>query len=203
MIDADLLRALGAGNSAAELYAPLLDEACPLWGIDTPEEVAGFLANCAHESARFAAVTENLNYSAQALMQTWPRRVTPELAARIARNPVAIANTVYANRMGNGYYASGDGWTFKGRGLIQVTGRANYEALATAWGEDCVSNPDLLCTPEGAVVSACWFWSAHGCAELAATKQWVKLREVINGGQNGLNEVLALTETAINYLGVQ
>ena len=202
MIDVDLLRALGAGNSAAELYAPLYEEACPQWGITSGRDVAAFLANCAHESARFSAVEENLNYSANALVRLWPKRVSPWLAQQIARQPEQIANVVYANRMGNGDSASGDGWTYRGRGLIQITGRDNYRALAKAWGANVEISPHLVATPEGAVVSACWFWTSHGCDDLANAGQWDQLRRVVNGGTNGLDDVLRLTDAALNYLGV-
>lgn len=203
MIDADLLRALGVGNSAAELYAPLLAEACPLWEIDEPREVAGFLANCAHECGKFTRFTENLNYSARALRQYWPNRVSEELALQIERKPVLIANTVYANRMGNGDYESGDGWAFRGRGCIQLTGRENYTRFADAWGYDVVSKPEMLAQPEGALVSACWFWKTNGCNELAQLGDWLALRKRVNGGTNGLAEVTALLETALQYLGVE
>lgn len=211
MIDAAFLRALGVGNSASELYAPLLAEACPLWEIDEPREVAAFLANCTHECAKFTAFRENLNYSAQALANSWnrfsatgKRRGPPnELALSIARNPQAIANAAYCNRMGNGDEDSNDGWVFRGGGIIQLTGRANYAAFSEAWGQDLVTNPELIVEPEAAVVSACWFWKTKGCNELAQAGEWVKVREKVNGGDNGLAEVNALLETALQYLGVE
>ena len=202
MINADLLRALGVGNSASELFAPLLADACPKWEIDEPKEVAAFVANSAHESANFSRLEENLNYSAQALRTYWPKRVSAELAQRIARQPERIANVVYANRMGNGDADSGDGWAYRGRGLIQVTGRASYDALSFAWGVDCVAEPEKLTTPEGAVVSACWFWKTNGCNELAQQERWKDLCIRINGGLNGYAERMALLETALDYLGV-
>ena len=203
MIDADLLRALGVGNSAAELYAPLLAEACPLWEIDEPREVAGFLANCAHECARFTVFEENLNYSARGLRQYWPNRISDDLARQIERKPMLIANTVYANRMGNGDEDSNDGWTYRGRGCIQLTGRMNYTKFADAWGYDVVATPSMLAQPEGAIVSACWFWKTNGCNELAQASEWLALRKRVNGGTNGLAEVTALLETALQYLGVE
>lgn len=211
MIDVNLLQALGVSPTLAAMYAPILDEACPLWGIDERREVAGFLANCTHESDRFAQLSENLNYSAQGLANTWARfSVTGKRggaptaeAIGIARQPFLIANTAYANRMGNGDENSGDGWRFRGRGLIQVTGRSNYEALAEAWGVDCVERPELLATPEGAVVSACWFWKSNGCNELAQSGRWEELRRKVNGGTLGMKEVGDLLETALKHLGEQ
>ena len=211
MIDVNLLQALGVSPMLAAMYAPILDEACPLWEIDERREVAGFLANCTHESDRFAQLSENLNYSAQGLANTWTRfsvtgkrggAPTPE-AIGIARQPFMIANIAYANRMGNGDENSGDGWRFRGRGLIQVTGRANYEALAEAWGVDCVNKPELLATPEGAVVSACWFWKSNGCNELAQAGDWLALRKRVNGGTVGIDEVNALIQRALEALGAQ
>ncbi len=199
----ELLRAIGVSNGYAMLYGPLLEEACPLWEIDEQSEVAAFVANCAHESAMFSRVEENLNYSAQALRTYWPKRVSIELASRIARKPEQIANVVYANRMGNGDTDSGDGWAFRGRGLIQVTGRANYDKLSYAWGVDCTSEPDKLTTPNGAVVSACWFWKSNGCNELAQAERWKDLCIRINGGLNGLAERMELLAKAQHYLESQ
>jgi putative chitinase len=211
VIDTDFLRALGATQSASALYAPLLAEACPAWGIDEPREVAAFLANCAHESAQFSAVIENLNYSAQGLANTWNRfsstgkRGGPPnaLALRLHRKPIEIANVVYANRGGNGDENSGDGWTFRGRGLIQTTFKDNYAALANDWGVDVVSEPDILLEPDGAVVSACRFWRANGCNELAVEGKWNEVRRVINGGYNGLGEVAKYLDIALQYLGAE
>lgn len=201
MIDAGLLQALGVGNNHATQYADLLAEACPLWEIDEKNEIAAFVANCAHESAHFSRVEENLNYSAQALRMYWPKRVSIELASRLARKPEQIANVVYANRMGNGDVDSGDGHRFKGRGILQVTGRFNYEKLSYAWGVDCLAEPEKLTTPLGAVVSACWFWKTNGCNELAQAERWKDLCIRINGGLNGYAERMSLLGEALEYLG--
>jgi len=215
MIDVALLRALGASQSAAALYAPLFDQICPLWEVDEPTEVAGLLATVAHETTnastglRFDAFVENLNYSAQGLANTWARfsetgkRGGPPnaLATRLHRRPEQIANVVYAGRYGNGDENSGDGWRYRGRGGIQCTFYDNYVALRDATGVDVVNEPDRLLEPEGIVVSACWFWKAHGCNELAQRRQWIRAREVVNGGRNGLDDVLKLTETALDALG--
>ena len=107
------------------------------------------------------------------------------------------------NRLGNGDEDSNDGWVYRGGGIIQLTGRANYAAFSEAWGQDLVANPELIVQPEYAVVSACWFWKTKGCNEIAQAGQWVKVRERVNGGTNGLAEVNALLETALQYLGVE
>ena len=210
MIDAALLRALDVAQAETDVYAPLLAEACPQWGIDEPREMAAFLANCIHESGAFSRLTENLNYSAEGLANTWDRfSVTGRkggapnrIALSLHRKPQQIANTVYANRLGNGDALSGDGWRYRGRGLIQLTGLANYRAFANATDFDVVSEPDYLLQPDCAVVSACWFWQTHGCNELAQAERWEDLRARINGGLNGLKEVATLLDTALNYLGV-
>ena len=202
MISAELLRALEVSRAESELFAPIFADECPKWGIDEPNEIAAFVANCVHESGRFTRLDENLNYSAQALRTFWPKRVTPESANRIARNPEKIANLVYADRMGNGDAASGDGWMYRGRGACQITGRANYAALALASGLDCVDQPETLAEPVGAVVSACWFWQSNGCNELAQAGRWKDLCIRINGGLNGYAERMDSLETAREFLGL-
>jgi len=200
MITADLLRGLGVGNSASELYAPLLAEACPQWDIDEPREVAAFLANCCHESAYFTRLEENLNYSANRLRVIWPNRVTPEDAIRLAHKPREIALHVYSNRMGNGPAETGDGWNFRGRGLPMITGRDNYRALSAAWGVDLLSNPEILLEPDGAVVSACWFWRANGFDKLAQAGDWAAITRRWNGGMNGHEERVRLIDLVLGYL---
>ena len=212
MIDAGLLRALGVNLTLEEVYAPILNEACPKWGIDEPEEAAAFLSNCAHESNRFTQLVENLNYSAQGLANTWRRfsstgvRGGPPnlLALRLAHNPEAIANTVYANRMGNGDFYSGDGWKRRGAGLFQLTGADNHRAFSEAMGSDAdfdvMSNPELLQQPYCAVVSACWFWVTRNCENFVRSQDWAGLRRSINGGEIGLDQVNALRLKALEYM---
>jgi putative chitinase len=150
------------------------------FGITSRNQVAGFLGQCAHESAGFGRLEENLNYSAQSLMAVWPRRFPPELAARVARKPQEIAEIAYAGRMGN--TEAGDGWRFRGRGLIQITGRNNYRLTGQALGLDLLGNPDLLLRPEAAARSAALWWSTNGCAPLAEAADWVRLSKRINQG---------------------
>ena len=135
--------------------------------INTDKRVQAFLPTIGHESANFSCVVENLNYSASGLLNYFPKYFNSAQAEEYARKPERIANRVYANRIGNGNEQSGDGWKFRGRGLIQVTGRSNYLACGKGIGVDLINNPDLLCTPEYAVKSACWWFKNNGCNKLA------------------------------------
>jgi len=152
-----------------------------------PKRMAAFLAQIAHESGGFNFVQEGLNYSAQGLMKTWPRRF-PTLASAqpYARNPEKIANKVYANRMGNGPESSGDGFKFRGRGLIQLTGRDNYTRFARSIGRTLDQTVAYLETPEGAVASAGWFWDTNKLNVYADKDDFIGLTRRINGGTIGL-----------------
>lgn len=152
-----------------------------------PKRMAAFLAQIAHESGGFNFVQEGLNYSAQGLMKTWPRRFPTLASARpYARNPEKIANKVYANRMGNGPESSGDGFKFRGRGLIQLTGRDNYTRFARSIGRTLDQTVAYLETPEGAVASAAWFWDINKLNVYADKDDFVGLTRRINGGTIGL-----------------
>lgn len=172
----------------AETWRGPLDDACDLYEIATPQRQAHFLAQAAHESAGFTLLTENLRYSAAALLQTWPRRFTPASAVEFAYNPERIAERVYGGRMGNGPEGSGDGWRYRGRGLFQVTGRANYEACGRELGLDLLSAPHLLCLPRNAARSAGWYWRSRGCNALADEGDFEGITQKVNGGTNGLAE---------------
>ena len=160
------------------------------FGIDTPVELAHFLSQCGHESAGFKIVNENLNYSAKGLMGIFKKYFpTQALAEAYQRQPQKIANKVYASRMDNGSEASGDGYKFRGRGYIQLTGRANYTAFGKAINEDIVGNPDVV-SGKYALLSAAWFWSKNGLNTLAdggASDQVVtSITKRVNGGTIGL-----------------
>ena len=161
-----------------------------------PERVTAFIAQAGHESGNFSVIRENLNYSAQGLLATFPHYFNQALAAKYARNPSAIANHVYANRMGNGDEASGDGWKFRGRGLIQLTGRSNYSAFASVVNKSIADVIPYLETPEGATEGAGWFWSTNGLNELADAGQFITITKKINGGTNGLADREAIWATA-------
>lgn len=157
---------------------------------------AMFRATIAHESARFTRLSENLNYSADRLRAVWPKRFpTLESAQDVARQPEKIANKVYAGRMGN--IDPGDGWRYRGRGLIQLTGRGNYRACGVALGVDLLANPDLLLQPEYAARSAGWFWRVNGCQPLAEAGDLEAVTRKVNGGLNGMADRRQLFETEL------
>ncbi len=172
------------------------------FGINTPIRVAAFIAQTAHESAGYSALLENLNYSAQALLKTWPNRFTPESAAAYARQPERIANHVYINRLGNGDEASGDGWRYRGRGVIQTTGRTNYMACGAGLGLDLITSPELLEQPLNAFRSAGWYWKSRNCSSFADSDNFTGLTKAINGGLNGLDDRKAYYARAKSVLGI-
>ena len=174
-----------------------LNAACEEFDITTETRQAAFLAQIAHESAGFSRLAENLNYSADGLLATFPKYFpSPATAADYARQPERIANRVYANRMGNGDEASGDGWRYRGMGLIQTTGRTNQIACATALHVPAEEIGAYLQTPIGAARSAAFFWSSHGLSELADAGEFEKIVRKINGGITGLADRLAYWERA-------
>jgi putative chitinase len=174
-------------DATATKWADALQETCDKFEINTPERQAGFIAQIAHESGMFKAVKENLNYSDKALLGVFPKYFNAENVQAYARQPEKIANRVYGNRMGNGDEASGDGFKYCGRGLIQLTGKNNYTSFGNAVGVDFVNNPELVETPQYAVMSAGWFWSSNGLNKLADAKDIVGMTKRINGGTIGLD----------------
>lgn len=190
-----LMTAQGADARAAQ-WLDALNQAARACAIAGPLRRAAFLAQVMVESSELRHVDEALGYSPQRLRAVWPQRFpTDEIAQRYAHNPAALANKVYAGRMGNGDEASGDGWRYHGRGLIQLTGRDNYAAFARAMGVDALARPELLLEPAGAALSAAWFWQSKGLNELAdgtdgpdADKLFETITRRINGGTLGLDE---------------
>ena len=155
--------------------------------ISTPFRQAAFIGQAAHESGNFKMLVENLNYRAETLMKVWPKRFpTLEFAKQYERDPKKIANSVYANRMGNRDEASGDGFRFRGRGLFQTTGHAGYYHAGQALGEDFVMQPDLVATPQYAALTAGFFWSTHKLNQYADTRDYKMMTKKINGGFIGL-----------------
>jgi len=171
----------------AKQYVPLFETVLPQYGIDTPLRQAHFLAQITHESGGFRLVKENLNYSAKALYVVF-RKYFPNMATanQYERQPERIANVVYANRLGNGTTESGDGWNYRGRGLIQLTGKENYWTFSTAAGTDFVANPALIEQAEWALSSACWFWKSKNLNRYADADDVIMVTKRINGGTNGL-----------------
>ena len=172
-----------------EEYIDALNKVLPENGIDTPLRVSHFLAQVIHESGHFKTNVENLNYSASALKSVFKKYFpSDELANQYARQPEKIANRVYANRMGNGPEASGDGWKYRGRGLIQLTGYNNYKNCKDDMHIDIVKNPDLLLVPEYALKSACWFWNKNNLNQYADKDDITTITKRINGGTNGISD---------------
>jgi len=189
-------------NPYVEHWHHAMEQCLPDYDINTPRRIAAFVAQCAHESGGFRFLTENLNYRAESLVKTWPKYFNTSNAGSYARNPQRIANRAYANRMGNGDEASGDGWRFCGRGLIQLTGRSNYQAFADSIETDINDIPDYLATFEGAVQSACWFWETNNLNKWADLGDIVTLTKRINGGTLGLDDRMKHYTHALHVLGV-
>jgi putative chitinase len=188
LITPELLRTVTTPE-LADMWAESLDETCERFAIDSPFRIAGFISNVAHESAGFKFVKENLNYSAASLMRVWSSRFpTLEIAQRYAMNPEKIANRAYADRMGNRDEASGDGWKYIGRGLIQLTGKNNYVAYSLACDNEALQHPEIVEQPKYAAESAGWFWSVNRLNQLADAQDITGMCRRINGGLNGLDD---------------
>lgn len=187
MLTFDVLHAI-MPKANAPVWAPALEAAMGEFDISTPPRAAAFLAQLAHESSELTRLSENLNYSVEGLLKTWPKRFNPLTALKVARNPEAIANVVYANRNGNGDEASGDGWKYRGRGPIQLTGRGNYVKAGDALGQPLEANPDSVIAPMVGSRVAAWFWDNRKLNALADARQFLSITKAINGGTNGLDE---------------
>ena len=183
MITIATLIAAGVQPTQARIFAEPLAAACARFDITSRARVAGFLAQCRVESADFTRLEENLSYTrAERILQIFPSRVKSlDDAARLVRNPRAMANRVYAGKIGNGDEASGDGWRFRGRGLKQLTGRANYADAAEALGRPYLEHPDLVAQPVDACLTAAWFWSCAKGNLLADSAQWDAITRAVNG----------------------
>jgi putative chitinase len=180
-------------NTTLSKYLAGINKVVVDYHINTPLRLRAFLAQVGHESGEFKFTAENLNYSADALQSVFKKYFpTPALAKAYARKPEKIANRVYANRMGNGDEASGEGWKYRGRGLIQITGKSNYTNLADALDKSLDETTTYLETPEGAVVSGGWFWAANNLNKWADGQDMLSITKRINGGTNGLEHRMAL-----------
>jgi len=169
-------------------YLPGLNKLCTKYGINTPLRKSHFLAQIAHESGGFYTTEENLNYDAAGLIRTWPTLFDATTAPLYAHQPMKIANRAYANRMGNGDEASGDGWLYHGRGLIQLTGHDNYVRFANAIGMSLADAIAYLQTPDGAVESAGWFWASRSINLAADNNDINTVTKLVNGGLNGIQD---------------
>lgn len=187
-------RATGVSNAIRDAWFPHIASSMAAFGITTPLRQAHFLAQTGHESAGFLKVEEGLNYSENALTAMFGKRITAEQARAYGRNAMhpanqnMIASIIYANRNGNGDVNSGDGYRYRGRGLIQITGKANYAALVKQLGADVVADPDLLLGYRLAAMSAAAWWKNHGLNELADSDDVSRITRIINGGTNGLED---------------
>lgn len=170
-------------------YAALVKH-LPEYNINTINRVAMFLAQCSYESTGFTVLQENLNYKANRLAAVFPRYFKNVDTTAYAGSPEKVANRIYANRMNNGTESSGDGWRYRGRGIIQITGKQNYTSCShLAWKNDeLLRNPDLLCSPDGAVLSACWFWEHRGINQAADNRDVALATRLVSGGTLGLED---------------
>jgi putative chitinase len=179
-----------------------LNETFERFGILTPRQQAAFIGQCGHECGNFRLLEENLNYRAETLTKLWAKRFpTLEFAKQYERNPKKIANYVYANRMGNRDEASGDGYRFRGRGCIQLTGSANYFHAGKALGIDLIMEPDLVATPQYAALTAGHFWNTQKLNSIAESGNNLALTKKINGGTIGLDDRIKHTNHALAVLG--
>lgn len=184
-------------------WCAAFEDALPRYEVNTLPRLAAFIAQAGHESAQLNVLRENLSYGIRGLMATWPARFPNEQAAvPFARQPERLANWVYANRLGNGPYDSGDGYKYRGGGILQITGKAQYAAAGEALGVPLVLAPQKIEQPAVAALVAAWWWHAHGCNELADAGEFERLTEVINGPMKmGLAERTELWVRAKAVLG--
>jgi putative chitinase len=195
------LRAILVGAPHVDQWYKALYEILPDYEINTANRVACFLGQTAHESGGYRALRENLNYSASGLNGIFKKYFpTPESAKPYERQPEKIANKIYANRMGNGPESSGDGFAYRGRGLIQLTGKTNYQWFAASIEESLEETIKFLETYEGAVQSACWFWESNNLNDLADKMDVKVMTKKINGGYIGLDDRIKHINHAVHVL---
>ncbi len=196
-ITAEQLKKLHIG----EQWVEPLNETFARFDISNPLRQASFIGQAGHESGNFTKLSEGLSYSAERLMVIWPKRFpNMEIAQKYARNPKALANNVYANRMGNRDEASGDGFRFAGAGLFQLTGHSNFYHAGQTLGEDFVMQPELVKTPRFAALTAGWFWSTHNLNKFADIRDFTMMTKKINGGTIGLNDRIKHINHALDVL---
>ena len=190
------------GNPYLDHWYNALSQCLPDYDINTPQRIASFLAQCAHESGGFRAIKENLNYKAESLVKVFPKYFKSLAEAnKYAKQPEKIANKIYGGRMGNGDEASGDGYRYCGRGLIQLTGKSNYQNFADSLEMAVEDVPEYLATFEGAVQSACWFWEANNLNQWADKGDILTMTKRINGGTIGLDDRIKHYNHALHVLG--
>ena len=196
------LQQILSGNAYIEHWCEALNKILPDYEIDTPNRIASFMAQTAHESGAYTALHENLNYRWESLRRVFPKYFPNDaIAQQYAHNQEAIANRVYANRMGNGPEESGDGWKFCGRGLIQLTGKDNYSRYAQSLEISLDEASEHLTTFEGCVQSACFFWENNNLNQYADNGDILTMTKRINGGTLGLEDRQKHYNQAIQVLG--
>ena len=202
MITQQQLKEMVHGINYADHWTTVLQQLLPDYEINTPKRIAAFIAQCAHESGGFRFLKENLNYKAESLLKVFPKYF-PDMATAKAyeKKPEKIANRVYANRMGNGNEASGDGWRYCGRGLIQLTGKDNYSWFAGSIQVSVEEAAEYLQTFEGAAQSACWFWETNNLNKEADAGDIKLMTRKINGGFIGLDDRIKHYKHALHVLG--
>jgi len=200
------LKQLLPKNPYVEHWHEALAQLLPDSDINTPQRIAAFVAQCAHESGGFTELKENLNYKAVTLRKIFPKYFPDDAIANhyasLPNKQEAIANKVYASRMGNGDESSGDGYRYCGRGLIQLTGKNNYQSFADSLEMDVEDVPEYLATFEGAAQSACWFWESNNLNQWADKGDILTLTKRINGGTIGLEDRIKHYEHALHVFGV-
>jgi len=190
-------------NPNVQHWHKALEQLLPDYEINTAQRIAAFVAQCAHESGGFTTIKENLNYRPESLVKLFKKYFDLPLAQQYcahSNKQEAIANRIYANRMGNGDEASGDGFRYCGRGLIQLTGKSNYQNFADSLQMAVEDVPEYLATFEGAAQSACWFWEANHLNRWADAGDILKMTKVINGGTIGLEDRIKHYEHALHVL---
>ncbi len=197
------LRELLPKNPYIDYWHNALSQLLPDYEINTPQRIAAFIAQCAHESGNFVFLTENLNYKAESLMKIFGKYFKDMPTAKAyEKKPEKIANRIYANRMGNGDEASGDGWRYRGRGLIQLTGKTNYTWFAASLEISAEEAAEYTQTFEGAAQSACWFWETNKLNKEADAGDIKTMTRKINGGFIGLDDRIKHYNHALHVLGV-
>jgi putative chitinase len=213
----EIAQLVAAGVKEPDKWLSAIQQTCEKFQITSERRIAGFLAQTAHESAGYTALTENLNYSADTMAVVWPNRFAEKgadgkyvkengknkpnkFALALHRKPEMIANVVYSARMGNGPIESGDGWKYRGRGLKQLTGKDNYTRCGQGLGIDLIDAPDRLLEPLYASLSAGWFWKSNKCYEFADNGDFEGLTKRINGGLIGLADRKARFERVLASL---
>lgn len=219
MTDQEILQILPGASKVSRAFLAFINSSMSLYSVIGVKRSAAFISQVGHESGQLTRMVENLNYSADGLANTWPNRYAESdgkggyvkfmvngrqrnkpnaLGLSLHRKPEQIANNVYAGRMGN--TAPGDGWKYRGRGLIQLTGKNNYRLCGEALGLDLLGRPELLEELEHACMAAGWFWKSNGLNELADKGDIEGITLRINGGLNGLSDRKALYERALKVL---